>query len=115
MRRASIQALPTIDRTCARVAGVLEQPGQDQVTLLRVARVLKGASRDLALASHRSFASGESNRATVLVDLMLRDIERRLRCVLLSSPPPDLRTMHSHLVRALDEAMDVLAVLNGSS
>jgi hypothetical protein len=107
----SMPEISAIERACDRAAKALDHASSDEITLLRLARLLKAVNRDLILLLQWSVASTTRTGAGSRAVPSLRTMEMHLRCVLLEHAALTPQQMHSHLSEAVCVAFDVVELL----
>jgi hypothetical protein len=100
-----------LDSRCIRLAGVVNAPGSDEVTLLRTARALKVVHSHLRRAAWaRTRLEGQTER-TAQAQETLDAMEQDLRRVLIDYARLARPQLHMHLTHALDHSRATLELL----
>jgi hypothetical protein len=101
-----------LDSRCVRLAGVINAPGRDEVTLLRTARALKVVHGHLRQATWaRTRLEGRTER-TAQAQEALDAMEQDLRRVLIDYSRLGQPELHKYLTRALDRSRATLELLD---
>jgi hypothetical protein len=104
-----------LEQRCARLARTLDARENDEVVLLRAARILKKVHADLRIALWASTREVGRTPEIGLAEATLTAIERDLRRVLLDYPALPERYIRQRLSAALNQAFDTLELLRAPS
>jgi hypothetical protein len=97
---------------CVRLAGVLNAPASDEVTLLRTARALKVVHGHLTQAMWACTRTEGRTQRTTRAQAALDEIEQDLRRVLIDYSRLDQPRLHMYLTHALNQSRETLELLD---
>jgi hypothetical protein len=101
-----------LDSRCIRLAGVLNAPASDEVTLLRTARALKVVHGHLRRATWARTRDEGQTHQTAQAQETLDAMEQDLRRVLIDYSRLAQPQLHMYLTRALDRSRATLEILD---
>ncbi len=112
VERSADLNLAAIATKCVTASRRLDYASDDEITLLRLARTLKGVNRDLLGIMQRSSTAGAPADLSE-ARAMLAAMETHLRAVLLDKEGLKVSQIYHHLVRAVSRAVRAIEFLTG--